>query len=265
MGTQYYFANYSPVGDVTVSAFCLTIFGLLFSSSIKRNRHTLLFINIVFYLALSAMLDIILHMVYRKVTDGNYLAVNVLRVAFHAMIFSNLLVYVVYIVSTFNLKGITKKIIMSFAAMLWSEVIIGDIVSVALGGGFRGDVASRDVKASGIFLAGYAAFLILIVYLTVVYGKLIYRRVMIGFYLTMFISFIILAAQGMCRQNSFTVVSFIPPTLAVFYLLHSTSIDARLGAGDVKSMEDTVDFLSYMKKEFYFISIHMRMTDLKEW
>lgn len=263
MTAQVYFDGYSPVGDITVMAMCLAIFALLAGSYIKKNRNSGLFINIVIYLMLAAMTDVVYHVAYNRVTDGNYRIINIIRVVYHALLFSNLLLYVIYIISLLDLKGPKKRWIMSFSILLYVSVIIGDAVAIQTASplGFTINPADRTYGMINVFLFGYILFLAVIVTLTIVYAKHIYKRVMFGFYGTIALSFLILMTQGRHGQNSFTVVSFLPPTVAILYLLHSNPIDARLGAADVDSLEDTISHYRRIKKEFLFASVHIRDLD----
>ena len=259
MGAQTYLDNYSPVGDITVMVMCLAIFALLAGSYIKKNRNSGLFINIVIYLMLAAMTDVIYHLSYNHVTDGNFRIVNIIRVVYHALLFSNLLLYVVYIVSLLELQGFRKKHIMSLAILLYVAVIIGDIIAVATSSprGFMTDPADRSYGMLNVFLFGYIAFLVIIVSLTIIFSRHLYKRVMFGFYSTIVLSFLVLMTQGRHGQTSFTVVSFLPPTVAIMYLLHSNPIDAKLGAADIGSLEDTVSFYRRIRKDFVFTSFHI--------
>ena len=61
---------------------------------------------------LAAMADVIYHIAYNRVADGNFRIINIIRVVYHALLFSNLLLYVVYIVSLLELQGAKKRHIM---------------------------------------------------------------------------------------------------------------------------------------------------------
>ena len=261
MNSQIYFENYSPVGDITVLAMCLAIFMLLAGSYLKKNRNSGIFINIVIYLMLAAITDIVHHIAYNRVDGGSYFFVNLLRIIYHGLLFSNLLLYVVYIVALLNLKGPKKTIIMSVSLFLYVSVIFGDLFFTVTGPGFSGDPTIRTYHLVNVFLLGYILFLAIIAYLTVRFGRYLYKRVMFGLYGTIALSFIILVTQARHAQNSYTVVSFLPPTVAILYLLHSNPIDARLGAADPKSLEDTINFYRRIKKSFLFASLHIKDLD----
>ena len=261
MGTQVYFDNYSPVGDITVVAMCMAIFALLAGSYIKKNRNSGIFVNIVIYLLLSAIADMGYHISYGRVTGGDYSNVNIIRIIYHGLLFSNLLLYVVYIVALLELKGKRKHLIMSTSILLYILVITGDIFVAVTGEGISADPATHSTGVINVFLTGYILFLIIIVILTLRFGRNLYKRVMFGFYGTIAISFMVLVSQGRHNQNSFTVASFLPPTVAILYLLHSNPIDARLGAADLDSLKDTIRFYSRIKKKFLFVSLHIKDLD----
>ncbi|MBO4374172.1 MAG: EAL domain-containing protein [Lachnospiraceae bacterium] len=261
MGAQIYLDNYSPVGDITVMAVCMTIFALLFGSYIKKNKNSGIFINIVIYLGLAAIADVIYHVSYGNITNGDFRFVNIIRIIYHALLFSDLLLYVVYIVALLDLKGVRKKIIMANSMALYILVIAGDVFVSVFTIGISTDPANRSYRMINVFLVGYILFLIIIVILTLRYGRHIYKRVMMGFYATIGLSLIILVSQGRHNQNSFTVVSFIPPTIAILYLLHSNPIDAMLGAADTDSLVDSINYYRRIKKKFLFVSLHLKEID----
>lgn len=64
------------------------------------------------------------------------------------------------------------------------------------GKSFRLDASGKAYSMHNIFLYGYLAFMVIIIYLMIAYRKRLYRRVMYGFYGTMAISFWILCLQG---------------------------------------------------------------------
>ena len=261
MGLQMYFDSYSPVGDITVIVMCLAVFALISGSYIKKTTNSGIFVNIVIYLMFAAIADIVHHIAYNRIVDSNYLFINVVRFIYHGLLFSILLLYVVYIVSLLKLTGVKKRIIMSVSLTLYVTVLAGDIYATATGPGFRGDPAARTMHMINVFVIGFSLFLMIIIYLTIRFGRYLYKRVMMGFYATIGLAILIHLTQLKHMQNSYTVVSFLPPTIAILYFLHSNPIDARLGAADARSLEDTVNFYRRMKTAFLFTSLHLKELD----
>ena len=126
---QLYFDNYTPAGDITVIATCFVILILIFTSYVNKTKSFYLYLNIVGYLMLAAFSDVIYHHVYSGITDGNYTIVYVLRCLYHVFLFSNLLLYVVYIVELQHLERDKKIPTMLVSGGIYLSIIATDIVT----------------------------------------------------------------------------------------------------------------------------------------
>ncbi len=257
MGKQLYFDNYSPVGDIVVIAICFVMVVLVSTSYVNKTKNFKLFLNMVFYLVLASISDILHHDLYTRVTDGNYNVIYVVRVFYHAFLFSILLLYIVYIVEMQQLEVHKRIPVMTVASLIYFTVLITDIVMTIRGTNFRLNKNGVAVSGMNIFLIGYLAFLVEIIYLMVRYRDRIYKKAMSGFYGTMMISFVILYLQGRHGQSSFTVASFLFPIIAMLYIVHSTPYDVELGAINVMAMKDLVKYYYDKKKEFLFMSLYL--------
>ena len=91
--------------------------------------------------------------------------------------------------------------------------------------------------------------------------KLLFSRVMFGFYGTMLISVMVLLMQGITGQSSFTVSALLLPVIAMMYILHSNPYDAMFGTNDVKVMQDLIRYYHDKKKDFAFMSLYMKDFD----
>lgn len=257
MGKQLYFDNYSPVGDIVVIAICFVMVVLVSTSYVNKTKNFKLFLNMVFYLVLASISDILHHDLYTRVTDGNYNVIYVVRVFYHAFLFSILLLYIVYIVEMQQLEVHKRIPVMTVASLIYFTVLITDIVMTVRGTNFRLNKNGVAVSGMNIFLMGYLAFIVEIVYLMVRYRDRIYKKAMSGFYGTMIVSFVILYMQGRHGQSSFTVASFLFPIIAMLYIVHSTPYDVELGAINVMAMKDLVKYYYDKKKEFLFMSLYL--------
>ena len=257
MGQQLYFDNYTPVGDIIVIAICMVMIVLVSTSYVNKTTNFSLFLNMIFYLVSASMCDIIYHDWYVHITDGSYIGVYVMRIIYHALLFSILLLYIVYIVEIQHLEKHKRIPIMIVATTIYLAVIITDIVTTAKGTGFRLNKNGTAITGINIFMIGYIAFIGEIAYLMIVYRDRIYKKVMYGFYGTMIVSFVILYLQGKHGQSSFTVPTFLFPVIAMLYLVHSTSYDIESGAVNVMAMKELIKYNYDKKKEFLFMSLYM--------
>lgn len=257
MGQQLYFDNYSPVGDLIVVAICFVMIILVAASYVSKTKGFNLFLNMIGYLVLASFCDIIHHQLYTNVADGNYTAVYVIRILYHAFLFSILLLFVVYIAEIQRLE-IRKRIpVMIISSIIYLTVLITDIVMAVRKTGFRLDRNGKAISGLNIFLIGYLAFMVVIIFLMVVYRDRIYKRAMVGFYGAMAVSFIILFMQGRHGQSSFTAATFLFPIIAMMYLIHSTPYDVELGAVNAAALKDLVKYNYDKKRAFIFMSLYL--------
>ena len=256
-GIHEYFDNYTPVGDVTVMAICLLIAVLVFTSYVKKTRSYKIFLNLLVYLFAAAFVNLLYHQIYSNVTNGDYRWVYILRCGYHALLFSNLLLYVVYIVELQHLEPPKKIPTMIVSTGLYILVIVSDIVTTVNGKSFKLTARGNAVTGLNIFLWGYLGFIAIIIFLMIINRKRLYKRVMLGFYGTMMLAFILLYLQGMWNQNSYTVVSFLFPVIAMFYLVHSNPYDIELGAVDARALEDLVSYNYDKKREMILMSMYL--------
>ena len=91
VGQNLYFDDYSPTADMVVIATCFVILVLVTTSYVPKTKAFGVFLAIVGWLMLAAFSDVICHDWYTHVTDGNYTGVYVVRVLYHAFLFTNLL------------------------------------------------------------------------------------------------------------------------------------------------------------------------------
>lgn len=256
-GIQVYFDNYSPIGDITVMATCIFIVALVFTSYVKKTKSFKIFLNLIVYLFLAAATNVFYHDMYTGITDGNYRWVYILRCAYHAFLFSNLFLYIVYIVELQRLELAKKVPVMILSVALYITVITVDIITTVSGKSFKLTQNGKAVKGVDVFFWGYLSFILIIAFLMLVNTKRLYKQVMMGFYATMLIAFTLLIIQMFFENNSFTVVSFMFPVLAMLYLVHSNPYDIELGAIDAKALEDLVSYNYEKKRSMIFFSLYL--------
>ncbi|SEP63082.1 EAL domain, c-di-GMP-specific phosphodiesterase class I (or its enzymatically inactive variant) [Lachnospiraceae bacterium NE2001] len=263
MGQNLYFDDFTPAADIVVIATCLVIIVLVAFSYVPKTKAFGIFLSIVGWLMLAAFSDVIYHDWYTHITDGNYAGVYVVRVLYHAFLFSTLLLFVVYIVTLQQLEIDKKVPIMFIALAIYLAVLITDIVSTVTGKGFKLNNDGSEISSLNVFLYGYLAFMALIIVIMVVFRKRLYKRVMNGFYGSMAISFIILFNQGRHGQSSFTTASFLFPTIAMLYLIHSSPYDIEIGAINVRALEDTVRYNYNRNVSLLYMSLFLPEYDVE--
>lgn len=255
MEHQIYFNNYYPMGDVMVIAICVIIFILIGFSYVRKSRSFLYFIFINVTILLAAAVNIIYNVKFITNITGDYTTVYILRILYHALLFSTLLLYVVYITEVLRLEISKKYPVITISIIVYIIAVVADIVKTVSGKSYV--ITSQGLMTSGrdLFLYGYLGFIVIILFLMIVYRKRLYKRVMSGLYGTMIVSFVMLVIQNRYNQTSYTVGTFLFPAIAMLYIIHSNPYDISMGAIDVRAMEDMIRFNYERKRELIIMSL----------
>ncbi len=252
-----HFASYSPAADIVVASICFVMIILVVFSNISKNRSFKLFLTMVVLVLGASWADMSFYTLAANPDFQTF--ANWLRCVYHALLFLILVYYVAYICEVTHYEK--QKRYLLLANTIFFGVTIADIISTAHGPTFIVDTGGIHFIGRGIFFFGYTAFMVLIIYLMAIVRKHLFHRVMLGFYGTMCISFLVLFMQGLSGQSSFTVATLLFPVIAIMYILHSNPYDALLGSNDGKAMQDFVRYCRGKKQDFVFMSLYMKEFD----
>jgi len=253
------FDGYSPVGDILTIAICMVMGILLVFSFVRRTRSFRIFLAILGLLIFAAWTSVGYHTILEHWQPGLGTLAGVLRLLMHASLFLIFFLFVRYIANVTNLEH-RKTLWATLAGGLISgTVILWDLIdTLNPGTGFRiGEDGAVQEAGGNIFLVGYLAYIVLLGILLIHVRGRLYKRVMYGFYGTVLMAILLNLLQRLAGQSSFTVGSFVLPVIAMFYIMHSSPYDVRLGAIDVHAMEDLVRFYREKKKDFGYMSLYM--------
>ena len=254
---QLYFDNYSPVGDIIVVSICVVFLILVLTSYVTKTNNFKIFLCIVGCLVFASLSEVLYHNIYAHITNGNYTAVYIFRILYHFFLFLILLLYVFYVVELQHLELEKKIPIMMVSVVTFLIVLAIEIITTIDGKGFSLDKSGNVVSSVNIFLYGYIALVAISVVTMLVFRHRLYKRVMMGFYGTVAVAFIVLFIQGRFDQSSFTAATFLFPTLGMLYLIHSNPYNIELGAIDAKALEDIVRYNYERKETMIFMSLYM--------
>ena len=253
---QITFAGYSPIGDLTAVSICVVMACLIYFSYTNKTRSFRVFISLIVLIAAAAITNVF---TYTVAVHGGYIGLaNGLRCAFHALLDLVFVPYVIYIIAVTRVEKPEKGIYFAVAAGLLVLMTVLEAVFVSQDGGLfiTGD-GTVSYRGRNMFMYGYLSFVALIILLLIRVRNRLFRRVMLGFYSSMAVSFGILAVQQLFRQNSYTVVTFLYPVIAMFYVMHSTPYDAMMGAIDSSALGNLVRYAYERKKDFVFMSLYL--------
>lgn len=261
MGLHFYFDNYSPAGDILVMAISLVIFVLLSASYVNRSKVFGVYLTIVSFTFMAALTNVISHNLYEFVEGVNRLVPFWMNIGYHAILYAILLLYVIYVTEVMRLEGDKKRLTIGIGLVTFFIVNAADVAITLQDNGFRVNEESVSISGKSTFTYGYLAFVILIVILLMTYRKRIYQRVMMGFYGTMMISFLLIFMQGRLGNTSLTVGTFLLPSIAMLYLVHSNPYDLEIGSINSKGLEDTVSY--YYEKGIPMIVVSLFLPDFE--
>ena len=249
--------GYNPAADIVVVAICIVIINLIFMSYINRTRNFQLFVSMILLVLISATIDIVSQtsMIFVG-TVPNHL-IYVTRFIYHALLFAILILYIWYIVEIMHINGKVRDRSYIFAISGYVVFLAYDIAASVLKFGFYIEHDSINSSGLPVFVIGYIYLVSISVYLMIRYRKALYRNVMLGFFGTVAVSFIVLLIQGFFRQSSFTVSTFLLPVIAMFYLVHSNPYDLEMGAVDSKGFEDLLYYNYTKKTETLLMSLYL--------
>lgn len=261
MGIRGFLTGYSPVGDLTVVSVCLVMIILLVFSYVRKSRSFKVFLSIVGLLIAAAYTNVAFHMMVERIEPRQYPVAYTFRCLYHALLFLIFVMYVVYIGEVTRLESEKRTVFVGLAIAIFITVVGIDVVDTLQGTSLRITEDGVRFQQRSVFIFGYMAFVAVIIVMMFMVRKRLYKRVMLGFYGTMAVSFSVLLIQGIYRQSSFTVDTFMFPAIAMFYIMHSNPYDVALGAIDSRALEDTVRYNYEKKRSFAFMSLYMRAFD----
>ena len=257
MSQYIHFSSYSPAADIVVAAICLVMMVLICFSYISRTRGSRLFLTMVALVFVAACTDIAFYSL-ASIREFRTVA-NWLRCAHHAALLLIFVYYIAYICEVTHYENHQRALFL--ANLIYAVSMLADVIVTAQGLTFIVEDTGIRFIRRGIFIYAYLCYTILCIVLLTRVRRLLFRRIMFGFYGTIAISLVILVVQGMKSQSSYTVSTLLLPVVAMMYVMHSNPYDALLGTNDVTAMQDYVQYCYEKKLSFIFMSLYMKEFD----
>lgn len=255
------FERFSPAGDLTVVAVCIVMVILMFFSYVSRGRSLHLFLSIIAMVVLAAMTDVSWNMLIRMKNPSLYNWVYALRIIYHTSLYAAFFLYAFYITEVTGVEAKKQKITLIVAGATGILLTAADILLTLCPRGFRVLENGEVQYGFNIFLIGYLLYTALMLFLLWHVRNYLYRRVMLGFYGSVVVAYGVQVIQQIFGYSSFTVVTFLCPVIAMFYVMHSNPYNVALGAVDVQAMHDMVRTLHAWKAPFCFLSVYLPALD----
>ncbi len=261
-GQTAFLNNYTPAADIAAIAVCYVMVILMIFSYIRKTISYRVFQMIVPTLIFAAAVCICYNVA--TVRLGFTLPTYILHWLYHVGLFLVFNLFVLYIVEVAGLTGSRKKLVCLYAGILMLVLAAVDA--------FFNFFSPRDALESGkaidasgaVFMAGYVVYSLACVVLMHLVQRRLYRRVMLGLYGSVVLSFAIMVIQYVVHQVSFTCLSFLFPVIAMFYILHANPYDAEMGTIDGAVLSDIVQYYYRKKKTFIYFSLYLPSFDSED-
>lgn len=261
MQTVMQFENYHPASEITVLAVCFVMLMLLFVSFKVRMKSFRIFATTLGMLITATSSDLMLHYLIDKNPETPVWLLYGLRCVYHILLFGMLHHYVAYTCEATYLSKRSRKPYITAATVLLITFSAADTIGVCFGGTMQISNGQIAFAGSMIFSIGYLLFVTLIMFLLVRVRKRLYRQVMNGFIGVAVMSLTMMITSRLRIQSSFTASTFLFPLIAVMYLLHSNPYDAKLGANDLRGLNNLILYIREQEKKYLFMSLYMRDLD----
>lgn len=254
---QLSFDNYSILGDIATIALCVVIIILLLTSYVSRTRGFHIFTNIIGSIVIAAVVNILYHGLLVRNDPRLYVPIYLLRLFYQMLLFDVFFLFALYTTEVSGMEHRKARLVAVVSMLLFIVIIGADVVRTIAGVGFRILPDGTVVNRTNIFMIGYIAFVVLLAVLMRRVQRLVYKRVMYGFYGTMIVSVAIRFGQLALNQSSLTTMTFVFPAIAMLYIMHSNPYNVTLGSVDIRAMEDMVRNMYNRKRPFLFMSLQL--------
>lgn len=254
-GLQSTFDNYNRVGDVGVIAICCVIFILLSSSYVSRSLAYRIFSALVGFLFIAAIMNIGYHDLLLLHDPAQNTWVYILRIVYVLLLFCVFFLFSLYCSVVSNLDHKKARIIAITACLMLVVIVGADILLSALDIGFHLQADGTVNAGFDIFMVGYILYLVFLTMQMFWIRKLLYKRVMNGFFGVMIVSVALRLGQHALNMSSLTTMTFTFPVIAMLYIMHSTPYNVNVGTLDVHVVEDMVRRLYKRGTPFIYMSL----------
>ncbi len=246
--------EYSRVSDIAVMALCIVMAVLLLTSYVSRTRSYRIFTWIIGLIFVTAFVNIGYHCLL-DADNAKYLTmIHVMRLLFFSLLFLVFFLFALYATEVSGLEHHQARNMAMIACALLAAVVGIEAIRILSGTGWQITEAGKVKYGEAAFMFGYVLYILLLIVLLLRIQRLLYKRVMYGFYGTMVISVLLMFGQLLMNQSSLITMTFIFPVIAMMYIMHSNPYNITLGTVDQRSMEDHVRNLHSHGKPFLIVS-----------
>ncbi len=227
--TQLDLKGYTPVGDIIVTALCMIMAVLLWQTNINKNSKFRSMILILMTTWVASVSDIIYEMLMYS-EHINPLLIYTLRVIHHVTLTFIPCMYIQYLHNPLWIPSRKKRKYGLVSAIVLSAVTILDILGMIFRFGFYIDSNNVVHKDFNPYIILYAFSLTAIFCIIIKYRSRVIRQIFYGLLGVNIISIAIMIIQGICRQSSYTCISYFFPVIGIIFMFHSNPYNIETGA-----------------------------------
>ncbi len=252
-----FWESYSYVGDVSVMALCLLMFGLVMTSYVSKNLGFRLFLGILGSLLIAALVNVGFNCMMKAGNPACFRAIAGMRLAYHAILYGVFFMFALYVLEVTGINAHSRRIAAAVAGVLAGAMILAEMITVLSGNAYT--VTEYGVFPRGVdfFMIGYVLFCTFHILLMLNVKHRLYKRVMNGFFVSVGVAFLVMGLQQVFGRSSFTTITFLFPVVAMMYIMHSNPFNAALGAVDSRAMQDMVRYMHAHNKPFIYLSLFL--------
>ena len=242
---------------MAVIVICAVIFILLKTSYVSRTRKLSLFVNIIVALQIASIMNIVFQAMLEYYNPGLSKWVYVVYLFTHFFLFDLFCLFVLYIAEVSGMAHWQARIAICVATGLMFGLILLDVLLTVFGVGFRIGDDGSILYETRVFKIGYLLFMVMVGVLLLRVRRLVFKRVLFGFYAVIIISIAVRFGQqalmSQVHQGSLTMMTFVFPIIAMLYLIHSNPYNVTLGSLDMRGLEDMIKNMYDHKEPFVFM------------
>jgi len=222
--------DYTPVGDIIVTALCVTMAILLKQTSIQKNERFKTMLLIFVHIMISAWSNVMYEtFIY---SDGyvNPVWIYVCRIIHYFSQNCVLYQYIKYLQEPLWIPYAVKKRYKILSMIAVTASCVADVVGTFTRYGFYVNQDKTIHYGFNTYIIIYIMFIVTVFYMLINYRSRLIKQVFWSLLLVNIVSLVLLMVQGMHNQVSFTTVAYFLPIVGIVFLFHSNPYDIETGA-----------------------------------
>lgn len=221
---------YSPVGDITVLAFCAIMALFIKQSYIgsEKKRYRIIMLVIIFVFVASAS-NICFQMML-KAEVIRPLPIYILRLLNHVLLMAVVYLYMQYLREPLWVPNKSKRRYQLYSIVMLVAAVGVDIYATVGKIGFYIDKNGEYNSSFDVFELLYMLLLISLVYVLIKFKARLLSRVFWGIMSSIIMANALLCIQMMHKQVSYTTLSFFLPVVGIIFMFHSNPFNVDTGA-----------------------------------